>query len=147
MRAIQRLKPKNGKEIPFLILISFLATFVTSRAFTFLFPQLFLTVRGVHVHHFAYGIILLAILCYLLLTGERSEKTRLRLSIVYGIALGLAFDEFVMWTELEALYWDRTNVDAVAIVTLIFLNIVYFDGFWRKWGRRLGRFFRLISSD
>lgn len=147
MRAIARLKPKSGKEIPFLILVAFLSTFVISRAFVYLVPDLFLTVGRVHVHHFAYGILLLAVLCYLLLTGERSWKTRLRLSIVYGIALGMAFDEFVMWTELEAAYWDRANIDAVAIVTLTLLNIVYFDGFWRKWGHRLGKFFHLVSAD
>lgn len=147
MGPLHRLKPKNGKEIPFLILISFLTTFISSRAIAYFAPELFLTVRGTHIHHFAYGIILLAIIGYILLTAERSEKTRLRFSIIYGIALGMAVDEFVMWTELEQLYWARTNIDAVIIVTLLFLNLVYFGPFWHKWGTRLGRFLRLISKN
>ena len=147
MNKLKFLKPKNGKEIPFLILVSFLTTFIISRTIVYFVPELFLTIRGVHLHHFAYGIILLAITSYFLLTAPRSEKTRLRFSIIYGIALGFAFDEFVMWTELEGIYLDRTNIDAVAIVTLFFLNIIYFDGFWHKWGTRLGRFLRLISTD
>ena len=147
MSKLKFLKPKNGKEIPFLILVSFLTTFLVSRTFVYFVPSLFLTIRGVHLHHFAYGIILLSITNYFLLTGERSEKIRLRFSIIYGIALGFAFDEFVMWTELEGLYWDRTNIDAVVIVSLIFMNIIYFGGFWHKWGTRLGRFLRLISEN
>lgn len=128
-------------------MISFLSTFLTSRAFIFLFPDIFVTIRGNHIHHFAYGIILLAISNLLLLTQPRTENFRLRLSIIYGISLGLAFDEFVMWTQLDEIYWDRTNIDAVAVVTLILLNIVYFDGFWRKWGHRLGKFLHLVSSE
>lgn len=147
MTPLHRLKPKNGKEIPFLILVSFLSTFIVSRTFVYFAPQLFLTIRDVHIHHFAYGIILLAVTCYFLLTGERDEKTRLRFSIIYGIALGMAVDEFVMWTELEQIYWDRTNIDAIIIVTLFLLNIVYFGPFWHKWGTRLGRFLRLISEN
>lgn len=147
MSKLKFLKPKNGKEIPFLILVSFLTTFIVSRTVVYFAPGLFLTIRGVHLHHFAYGIILLALTNYFLLTAERSEKIRLRFSIIYGIALGFAFDEFVMWTELEGIYWDRTNIDAVVIVSLLFANIIYFGGFWHKWGTRLGRFLRLVGSD
>lgn len=145
---IRRLKPKPGKEIPFLILISFLFTFAFSRGVTYLFPQAILVpFRGVHVHHFAYGIILLAITTFILLIQPRSDKTRLRLSLIYGLGLGLAFDEFFMWIQLaDDVYWNRRNFDAIIIVALIIGNVVYFEGFWRKWGNRLGRFFRLISE-
>ncbi len=148
LRRLRHLKPKPGKEIPFLILIAFLATFAFSRAVTYFFPAAVLVpFKGVHVHHFAYGIILLAISNFLLLTQPRSEKTRLRLSLVYGLALGLAFDEFFMWIQLEDIYWDRHNLDAIIIVALIILNVIYFDGFWRKWGNRLREFLQTISQD
>lgn len=147
MSKLKLLKPKDGKEIPFLILISFLTTFIISRAFVLFFPDVFVTIKGNHIHHFAYGIILLAICNLLLLTQPRTHKFRLRLSIIYGFSLGLAFDEFVMWTQLDEIYWNRTNIDAVSIVTLVLLNIVYFDGFWKKWGHRLGVFLHLVSSE
>jgi len=146
MKLFRLLRPKNGKEIPFLVMISFLGTFGISRAFTYLFPWLFVQVRTVHVHHFAYGIFLLAIVGYVLLTQPRSPSTRLKLALLYGIALGLAFDEFAMWIQLEDAYWDRNNFDAILIVSLILANIVYFDDFWRKWGYRLQSFFRRIFS-
>lgn len=145
---LHKLKPRPGKEIPFLILLTFLATFAFSRAVTYFFPEAVLVpFKNVHVHHFAYGIILLAVTNFLLLIGPRGEKTRTRLSLIYGISLGMAFDEFFMWIQLEDRYWDRRNLDVIIIVALIILNVIYFDGFWRRWGHRLSKFFRLISED
>jgi hypothetical protein len=146
MKTWRFLKPKGGKEIPFLVMVSFLSTFAISRAFLYIFPNFFLQVKTVHVHHFAYGIFLLAIIGYILLTQPRSPSTRLKISVFYGIALGMAFDEFAMWIQLEDSYWDRTNFDAVVTLSLLLANIVYFDDFWRKWGYRLKSFFiRLVS--
>jgi hypothetical protein len=138
MKPWRHLRPKTGKEIPFLILISFLTMFVISRLWVNFFPNLTLEVHGTHVHHFAYGIVLLIIIGYILLTQPRSPKTRLKLSILYGIALGLAFDEFAMWIQLEEVYYDRATYDAIVIITAILLNLVYFEDFWKKWGYRLG---------
>lgn len=147
MSRLKFLKPKDGKEIPFLILISFLTTFATSRLWTAAFPNLQINVRGTHVHHFAYGIILLAIAGYLSITKTRQPKTLLKLALLYGIALGISFDEFAMWIQLDNVYKDRSTYDAIIFISLILMNIVYFDGFWRKWGHRLGRFLHLVSSD
>jgi len=146
MKPWRHIKPKIGKEIPFLILISFLSTFATSRLITSVVPDIFLKVRGVHVHHFSYGIILLSVLGYFLLTQPRSPNARLKLSIIYGIALGLAFDEFAMWIQLEDTYYDRTTYDAIIFISLTLLNIVYFEDFWKKWGSKLGKLFKKIFS-
>jgi len=140
------LRPKTGKEIPFLIMLSFLATFAISRLIVTYLPSLTLKVHHVHIHHFAYGFALLALLGYFLLTQPRSPKTRLRLSFLYGIALGLAFDEFGMWIQLEDAYYNRSSYDAIVIVTLLFLNIIYFEDFWKKWGYRLGKLVKRIFT-
>ena len=140
------LQPKDGKEIPFLILISFLATFAGSRLFNTLFPDTLIVVRGTHVHHFAYGFILLALIGYYAITQPREPKTRLKLSLLYGFALGVAFDEFAMWIQLDDIYKDRSTYDAIVIITLILLNIVYFDDFWRKWGHRLRSLFHRLFT-
>jgi len=146
MKPWHLLRPKTGKEIPFLILVTFLATFAASRLFTALFPNTLIVVRGTHVHHFAYGFILLALIGFFSIVQPRSDRTRLKLAPLYGFALGVAFDEFAMWIQLEDAYWDRNNFDAILIVSLILANIVYFDDFWRKWGYRLQSFFRRIFS-
>ena len=146
MRPWHHLRPKTGKEIPFIILLSFLATFIASRLIVTLLPELFLKVRGTHVHHFAYGIILLIFIGYYLLTQPRSPKIRLRLSVLYGIALGLAFDEFAMWIQLENDYYDRATYDAIVIIATFLLNIIYFEDFWKKWGYRLGKLVKRIFT-
>lgn len=147
MTLLRNLKPKTGKEIPFLVLISFLITFIGSRIVTSLpFPNLYLKVGDIHVHHFSYGIIILSILCYYLLTQPRSDKTRLRASLIYGFGLGLAFDEFAMWIQLENVYHDRTTYDAIIIIVLILLNGIYFDGFWKKWGHHLHSLYNKLTG-
>jgi hypothetical protein len=146
MKLVQHIRPKTGKEIPFLILISLLITFALSRLVVYLFPNLFLSVNGTHIHHFAYGIVLLALTNLVLLTQPRSRPTRYKMSIIYGFSLGLAFDEFLMWIQLEDIYWDRGIPDAIIIITLVLLNIIYFEGFWKKWGHRLKKLYLLIFS-
>jgi hypothetical protein len=146
MKPWHRLRPKTGKEIPFLIMVSFLATFAISRLIVNLLPDLTLKVHHVHVHHFAYGIILLIFIGYFLLTQPRSPKTRLKLSVLFGIALGLAFDEFAMWIQLEDVYYDRATYDSIVIIFAFLLNIVYFEDFWKKWGYRLGKLVKRIFS-
>ena len=146
MRPWRLIKPKIGKEIPFLVMLSFLGTFVLSRMIVYYLPDIALKVRGVHVHHFAYGIFLLSIIGYLTLTQQITPKIRLRLAFLYGFALGLALDEFAMWIQLEDSYYDRASFDALVLVTLIFLNIIYFEDFWKKWGYRLNSFLQRIFS-
>lgn len=144
MPKLPRLKPKGDKSIPFLVLIAFLITFLVSRLITFYLPHLSLEIRGVHIHHFSYGIILLSVLGLIMLNSELNYVNRLRLAVLYGIALGLAFDEFAMWLALDDIYRDRRSLDAMIIVTLILLSIIYADGFWRRWGSRLGFLLRLL---
>lgn len=147
MTTFHKLKPKVGKEIPFLILISFLLTFIVSRIVVSLpFPNFYLKVKGIHIHHFSYGIIILSLLGYYLLTQPRSDKTRLKASVLYGFGLGLAFDEFAMWIQLEEVYKDRSTYDAILVITLLLLNIIYFDDFWKRWGFRLKSLFLKIFS-
>jgi len=146
MKPWRHLRPKTGKEIPFLIMLSFLGTFAISRAIVNFFPNLTLEVRGTHIHHFAYGIVLLILIGYFLLTQDRHPRTKLKLSLVYGVALGLAFDEFAMWIQLEDVYYDRATYDAIVIIAALLMNIVYFEDFWKKWGYRLGHLVKRIFN-
>lgn len=139
-----RLRPKPDKSIPFLIFLTFLGTFVVSRLFIAIFPELFIPIRGEHVHHFAYGIILLSLVGFVSIVYPLTSRSRIRLSVLYGIALGLAFDEFAMWLQLDDVYHDRLSYDAIVIISLLLLNFIYFSDFWKKWGYRLGKLFRII---
>lgn len=123
----------SNRHTTALIIFSFLATFAVARLFVYLIlghllPNFFLTVRGVHIHHFTYGVVILAIAgLYLLLKRPPVDSiTFKRLTFIYGVGLGLTFDEFGMWVRLEDGYWIRQSYDAIIIVTLILLNIIYY---------------------
>lgn len=141
---LQFLRPPSKSTIPFLTLSAFLFWFVADRVFTHYLPSFYLSVNGNHVHHFAYGIVMLSILGYVFIAYPLSRAMRLRGAILLGIALGWAYDEFAMWLTLEDVYYNRSNYDAILIITLILLNLIYLPGFWAKWGRRLGKLVNII---
>jgi hypothetical protein len=106
-------------------LFSFIVTFVLSRVFVFLImskemPNLYFFLQGTHVHHLNYGIFLMAAVCgysvFRRPTGRASEIT----ALLYGVAMGLTFDEFGMWLHLGGSYWQRASVDAVIVVAALF---------------------------
>ena len=106
-------------------LFSFILTFVLSRVFVFLImagemPNFYFFLHGTHVHHLNYGIFLMAAVCgysvFRRPTGRAAEIT----ALLYGVAMGLTFDEFGMWLHLGGSYWQRASVDAVIVVAAVF---------------------------
>lgn len=122
----------TNKTLVAVILFSFLTTFALSRLVVYfvvdnLLPNFFLTIKGVHIHHFTYGVLILAAAgLYLLLRRPNPETSDFKwLTVLYGIGLGLTFDEFGMWVRLEDEYWIRQSYDAIIIISLLFLNLIY----------------------
>jgi len=132
---LRRLKDKHGQKVSFLILLSFLTAFVIARAYAILAAPI-LEIGGIHVHHLNLGIGILAISGLL---GFYFSDSRFRKQIImlYGIGLGLTFDEFGMWLHLEDHYWIRTSYDAIIIISLILLNSVFFGERWIRIFRKL----------
>lgn len=89
--------------------------------------KLFLTVRGVHIHHFTYGVFILAIVgLYLILRRPDVRTRRFEIAtMIYGVGLALTFDEFGMWIRLQDNYWVRQSYDAVIVIVFLFLNLAY----------------------
>lgn len=138
------LRPPPDATIPFLVLVSFLIWFIFWRVYLYFIPPIFFTLNDAHIHHFAYGIILLSILAFVFLVYPMSHRARIRLAIPLGIALSLAYDEFAMWLLLEDAYTNRLNYDAIIIISLILLNTIYFPHFWARWGHRLNKLLNII---
>jgi hypothetical protein len=106
-------------------LFSFIVTFVLSRICVILImakemPNFYFFLRGTHVHHLNYGIFLMSAVCgysvFRRPTGRAAEIT----ALLYGVAMGLTFDEFGMWLHLGGSYWQRASVDAVIVVAALF---------------------------
>jgi hypothetical protein len=120
---------QRKREIVFWILATFLPTFLVARTVVYLGIPIFIHVRGVHIHHLAFGIIVLALAGYFALTVQ-TPKRRDWIAALYGIGLALAFDEFGMWVLLRDDYWIRWSYDAILIIVVVLVNAVYFADFW-----------------
>jgi len=117
----QHIRRETAHKLARYTLFSFLVTFMLSRVFVFLImcqamPNMYFFLQGTHVHHLNYGIFLLAGVCgysvFRRPVGRKAEIT----ALMYGVALGLTFDEFGMWLHLGGSYWQRVSVDAVIVV-------------------------------
>ncbi len=129
-------------------LFSFIVTFVLSRICVFLImsdemPNFYFFLHGTHVHHLNYGIFLMSAVCgysvFRRPTGRAAEVT----ALLYGVAMGLTFDEFGMWLHLGGSYWQRASVDAVIVVTALF-GLVAFARSLEKFEARHFRAFIIL---
>lgn len=119
---------KDVKENSFFILLAYWVTFFVIRGIIYgvlrhygEYPAIYF--RGIHVHHFFTGfMILLFALAYYFF---REEAGRLWF-LIFGVSLGLIFDEFTFWTELHFDYWTVGNFLAVCTVgvSLLFLFLL-----------------------
>jgi hypothetical protein len=139
---------KHKKRVSFVVLVTFLFTFIIVRFYvlsaTFgIIEDPYLYIKGYHIHHLNYGIVIMAVAGFLALVFQ-DEKQRLKIGTLYGVGLGLTFDEFGMWFKLEDDYWVRASYDAVILISLIFINLVYFYSFWyriwHKFEKRMRKF-------
>ena len=113
-----------------LVLVAFLLTFTCARTFVFLImsrsiPDLYLHVKGTHVHHLNYGIFLLSIIGGYLVFRRPTGRTLQVAALLYGIGMGLTFDEFGMWIHLGGSYWQRASWDAITVVAAVLALIAF----------------------
>lgn len=127
-RVYQEVIVEKYKEVAFWVLSSFLVSFALARTVVRLFPNTFLVINSSHIHHFAYGFILLAIAGYVSLI--KPGRAPVWLACLYGAGLGLAVDESGMWLHLTNLYYNDTSEDIIVFIIAVLVNIVYFGEFW-----------------
>lgn len=132
-------------------LFSFLVTFILARVFVFMImskmmPNLYFFVGSTHVHHLNYGIFLLAAVggysVFRRPTGRKAEMT----ALIYGLAMGLTFDEFGMWLHLGGSYWQRASVDAVIVVAALFGLIAFARNLRKFEQKHLWSFLILLAA-
>ena len=73
--------------------------------------------KGIHLHHYMWGIGIVLILCYVEI-GFRPERGRNLFAVLYGLALALILDEFALLLNLRDVYWSgpgRASLVAVSV--------------------------------
>lgn len=131
--AYQELLVERSKDQAFWILAAFIPTFIIARLFVHYFPETFTSVGGLHVHHFAYGFIILAVAGFIAIVRPRRAPPWL--AALYGVGLALAIDEAGMWLQLTSYYYNETSENIIIVVLALLINLVYFRQFWIRLGK------------
>ena len=114
-------EPGLYTAIIFPIAASFLLTFISTRILNRLFPDLYIPWPvDAHVHHYAYGFFILGISGYLALIFS-GPRAKYYIALLHGFGLGLAFDEYGIWLNLEENDITRWSYDGL----LIFIGFVF----------------------
>ncbi len=131
LRAYRELIGDRRRQIPFWILVGFLPTYIIARTLVATDPSLFLNIHGVHVHHFIYGIIVLAVVGFISLVSPEFPP-RPWLAAAYGVGLALSFDEFGMWVHLTTNYNLDSSEDVMTGLLVFLVVLVYFTRLLRR---------------
>jgi hypothetical protein len=159
--------PDRPRRRMFIASVSFLITFAGVRLIVSLVihnhgPFNWVMVRGHHIHHLVWGILILLLVGYgWLLDLGRSHSplsiffSRL-MSVSYGVGAALTLDEFSLWLNLDPNdYWSREgriSIDAVilfgGILAVGAWGAPFFRGLQVMWSKRtvLGKDFRRLES-
>jgi hypothetical protein len=117
---------------------AFFLTVTGARIFSMFLPRVhWEPVHGMHIHHYVYGIFILAIAGYLALIF-RSDGATPWITLLYGLGVGLTFDEFGMWLNpvFRGGRWNRSGI-GIVVVALLFVGLLI-PRLFRKSENRLG---------
>ena len=95
-------------------LIFFILSFIVARTFTTFFPSKVLIIGGIHIHHFWYGLVLLAVGGGLGI-GFNNEETDRLAAILYGAGGGLIVDEAGLLLTFGN-YWSGLTFTVLTVV-------------------------------
>ncbi|HEU5421797.1 MAG TPA: hypothetical protein VFV41_29235 [Streptosporangiaceae bacterium] len=112
--------------------LSFTATFAGVRGITWSIragkgPFRNLSVGGEHLHHYMWGIAMLAGVGAVAVRGEDKHRRHPAVALSYGSGLALIVDEFALLLDLKDVYWARQGRISVDVgVSAIALAGSYF---------------------
>ncbi|OGD48169.1 hypothetical protein A3K79_05725 [Candidatus Bathyarchaeota archaeon RBG_13_46_16b] len=126
-------KIRERPNLSVLALVSFLASFMVARIFTTLSPSTVFISGGYHIHHYWYGLIILAIGGWLGISYENERINRVA-AILFGAGGGIIGDEAGLLLTSE--YWTGITF-TLLIIFLAFASILIL----------LFRFSRIILNE
>jgi len=121
----------SGERAALLSWTAFTATFAAVRGLTYSIragrgPFRNLSPGGEHLHHYLWGIAMLAEVGGVAVHGEDRTRRHPAVALTYGAGLALIVDEFALLLDLRDVYWakeGRVSVD-VAIGAIAFTGTV-----------------------
>jgi hypothetical protein len=115
-----------GQQTALISWLAFTTTFAIVRAITYSIrdgkgPLRNLSVGGVHLHHYMWGIFTVASVGGVALRGDDRFRRHPAVATLYGAGLALIVDEFALLLDLEDVYWSqqgRLSVDvAIGLIS------------------------------
>src|SRR5579863_3132253 len=147
--------PDRPRRRMFIASVSFLITFAGVRVLVHRIVNheghfQWVVVRGHHIHHLVWGILILLLVGYgwLLDVGRSHSPMSIFMSrlmaVSYGVGAALTLDEFALWLDLEPdAYWNhegRLSIDAVilfgAVLAVGAWGAPFFGALQRLWEPR-----------
>jgi hypothetical protein len=128
-----------GKQPELFGLVAFLVTFGVVRGVTHgirsgaRWSPGNLEVRGTHVHHLVWGILLLLVVGYVGVMLEPRSPWHEIIAVLFGVGASLTLDEFALWLDLRDVYWareGRRSIDAVIVAAVLGALGVLGFGVW-----------------
>jgi hypothetical protein len=147
---------ETRRERLFLASVGFFTTVLVVRGLTIAIrhdigPFHDISMRGRHIHHLVWGILLLLLVGYLWLievgTGAASSNqwTGRMMSMLFGVAAALTLDEFALWLNLRDVYWEREgreSFEALALFGGLLAVGIFGRAFWTGVAKQFGNIFR-----
>ena len=141
--------PESRRERLFLSAVGFFVAVAVVRGITeaihhHLGPFHDISMRGRHIHHLVWGILLLLLVGYGWLveigTGapHSSRWAGRIMALLYGVGAALTLDEFALWLNLRDVYWEREgreSLEALALFGALLSVGIFGASFFRVIGR------------
>ena len=119
---MKRFQPRA--HLALLALIAFALSFTAARVFTYYYPSVVLVSGGVHIHHFWFGVILLAVGGWLGISYTQKEIDRIA-ALFYGVGGGLIADEVGLLLTFGNYYSELTWTFMVILFSFIFALVLF----------------------
>lgn len=119
---------RAGKQPELFALVAFLVTFGLVRLTTHMIRRGTrwwpgnLEVKGTHIHHLVWGILLVLVVGYLGIVLEPASPWQEAIAVLFGVGAALTLDEFALWLNLRDVYWSsegRRSIDAVIVAAVL----------------------------
>jgi hypothetical protein len=140
---VENEKIKERPNLSMLALVSFLASFMVARIFTTLSPSTVLISGGYHIHHYWYGLIILAIGGWLGISYENERINRVA-AILFGAGGGIIGDEVGLLLTSE--YWTGITFTFLMIFLAFASILILLFRFSRIILNEFSQFFRSQTS-